>query len=575
VVVALAVVVVAWVAIAVAGLLVARSRAQAGIDRLESARRTLHAADILRGDGLDALRGAHRDFADADGASGWAITAPLRVLPVVGRQVRSVHALAGAAAQVTAVGAQATAQAQRAVERPATSGPERLALIDRLAAIGTAARSDLTGIDLGPSKALLGPLADGRARFAGQLHDVRNATRELGLASVGLSEVLTGPTRYLVFGASNAEMRSGSGTWLSAGILTFQDGRFELGEMQTVVAHNPEPPVAPTGDLADRWGWTNPGADFRNLAFSPQVPANAALAAEMWQRSTGERIDGVLVLDPVALQALLRATGPVTVDDRTISADTVIPYLLVDQYRGLDYDLVHPERTEAEQAARRAGLARVARAVIGALDSSGWSAPDLVESLQSAAADRHVLAWSSDPEQQRGWEAAGVDGVLPSDAILLSLDNLGANKLDPFMRIEAKVSGRPVADGARRVAVDVTVRNEAPTGLGRYAEGPFPGTPFLAGEYAGLLTFEVPRYASGVALTGTGPIQADGSEGTTRVISGSVQIPRGGSLSARLTFVLPAGRTALSVRGSARVPASTWNLRGATFRDDAVHRIEP
>ena len=26
--------------------------------------------------------------------------------------------------------------------------------------------------------------------------------------------------------------------------------------------------------------------------------------------------------------------------------------------------------------------------------------------------------------------------------------------------------------------VDVTVRNDAPDGLGRYTEGPFPGTPF-------------------------------------------------------------------------------------------------
>ena len=145
----------------------------------------------------------------------------------------------------------------------------------------------------------------------------------------------------------------------------------------------------------------------------------------------------------------------------------------------------------------------------------------------------------------------------------------------PFMRIEAKVSGRAVAAGARRVTADVTVRNEAPTGLGRYAEGPFPGTPYGPGEYAGLLAFEVPRYATGVALTGTAATLAEGSEGTTRVIAGSVRILRGGSLTARLTFVLPAGRTALSVRGSARVPASTWTVGGKTFTDDAVRRIEP
>ena len=368
-------------------------------------------------------------------------------------------------------------------------------------------------------------------------------------------------------------MRSGSGAWLSAGILTFDQGRFSLGEMQTSSAFNPSPPVDATGDLQARWGWSTPGGDYRNLALSPQFPDNAALAAQMWQRATGQAVDGVLVMDPVALQALLRATGPVDVDGRTISADTVIPYLLVDQYRGLDYDLAHPERTEAEQAARRAGLARVARAVIGALDTAGWNAPDLVGSLQSAAADRHVLAWSGDPVQQRGWDAAGVDGALPADSLMLSLDNLGANKLDPFMRVDANVTSSSAARGARRVSVDVTIRNDAPTGLGRYAEGPFPGTTFAAGEYAGLLTLEVPARAGDVQLSGTTGVQAAGPDGATQVIAGSVQIARGATLRARLTFTLPAGRSTVSVRGSARVPATRWRVGSESFTDDAVRQV--
>ena len=574
-VIVLAVVLLVWCAIGTVGLLLARSRAQAGIDRLERAQRTLHAADILRGDGLDALQRANGDFATAHASTGWLVTAPLRILPVLGRQVRSVDALAGAAEHVTAVGARATERAQRAVEEPTGAGAARLALIDRLATIGGDARRDLVDVDLGPSEALVGPLARGRVRFEARLADIRRATRELRLASVGLRRVLGGPTRYLVFGASNAEMRSGSGTWLSVGVITFRDGRFELGEMRSSAEFLPEPAVEPQGDLAARWGWAAPGADYRNLALSPQFPDSASLATEMWRRATGETVDGVLVLDPVALQALLRATGPVTVDDREISADTVIPFLLVDQYRGLEYDLVRPDRTEAEQAARRAGLARVARAVIGALDAAGWSAPDLVGSLQSAAADRHVLAWSSDAVQQRGWDAAGVDGVLPRDSLMLSLDNLGANKLDPFMQIEAEVTGRAAPGGGRRVTVEVTVRNEAPAGLGSYAGGPFPGKGFAAGEYVGLLAFEVPAYAAEVRLDGLGPSPVDGPEGTTRVVAGSVRIGRGGSQRAMLTLTLPPGGTRLSVRGSARVPATVWRVGGRRFTDDAIHPIRP
>ena len=41
------------------------------------------------------------------------------------------------------------------------------------------------------------------------------------------------------------------------------------------------------------------------------------------------------------------------------------------------------------------------------------------------------------------------------------------------------------------------------------------------------------------------------------------------------TFTLPKGATALSVRGSARVPASTWHVGQETFSDDAIHPIAP
>lgn len=568
-------VVLAWSVLAGLDLLRARTRAQRGIDRLESAQRDLHAADVLRGDGLEALAGARDDFRAAHAASTSPFVAPIRYLPVVGRQVRSVGALTGAAATVTAAGADATADAQAAVRDRAASGAQRLALVDELRTIARSAHARIRRVDLGPSHALVGPLAEARGRFADQLGRVERATVELADASIGLGEMLRGPSRYVLFAASNAEMRAGSGSWLLAGDLRFADGRFSLGEMDTVTDANPPDATTPIPPALAPWAWTRPNEDIRNLGFSPELAPNARLAATLWARARGGPVDGVLVIDPVALRGLLAATGPVEVDGRRIDEGNVLEYLLTEQYRGLGYDPADPARADAEQTARHEGLSRVARTVIDRLDAEGWDAADLVDALRPAAAGRHVLAWSPHANQRRAWRAAGVDGAVPADALGLSIMNVGANKLDPFLVVDATVRAAAGPGGGRRVTVTATVRNDAPTGLGAYAAGPSPLTDLAEGEYAGVLGLDVPAAARAVGLDGADAIQTRGRDGRARVIAGTFRLARGAQRSFTLRFDLPRGRGTVSVRPSARVPATTWHLGGTTWADTEPRRVRP
>ncbi len=569
-----------WIAGAAANLLSARSKAQAGITRLESAQGSLSAADVLRGEGLAEIRAANRDFVSAAHSSGSFFLAPFEVLPIIGRQLHSINALASAAASITQIGAGVTESAQRAVAIPAAGGPERVALVESLGEIAERASTDLDRVDLGPGNALVSPLADARSRFVTQVDRIRQATSDLQVASGGLATIMKGPTRYLVFAASNAEMRSGSGAWLTAGVLTFDGGRFSLSEMRSSVAYNPSTQQSPVpADFAKQWGWAEIGTDFRNLSLTPNFPDSAAVAVSMWRQSTGEEVDGVIVLDPIALRSLLDASGPVDVDGRQISAENVAQYLLIDQYRGLDYDLKNPERTEEMNAARRAGLSRVANAIVARLDAQGWSAPDLVESLRVAAAGRHVLAWAGNAEQERAWIASGIDGRVPSDALSISVINVGANKLDVYLDTKAKVRSVSVlAEGTsrkKRVRVAISISNNTPTGLGRYAAGPFPGKPYAEGEYAGILALNVPRNASRIRLSGVDAPVARGPEGAATVIAGSFRVMRGSSRDFVLSFEVPDTSSTISVRSSARVPATLWSYRGVEWRDEESRSIAP
>jgi hypothetical protein len=373
--------VVIWSVVAAFQLLQARSHAQRGLDELESAQQDLGPAELIRGKGLDRMKEAQGEFDQAASAGDSIFLKPFEIVPVVGRQVRSVDALTTSAWRVVDTGVEAMEASTARLQEPVAAGPDRIRLVNELGAIAAKARGQLRGLDLGPSQALLGPLRDARAKFARQLHKAQTSMADVDDASKGVAQMAQGPSKYLVLAANNGEMRAGSGMLLSAGVMNLGNGNFDLGPMtDTGLLKLPAGAVPlPKGDLADRWGWTDPSQEWRNLSMSPVFAPNAALAAQMWKARTGEAVDGVIAIDPVGLQALLEVSGPVVVDGKIITKDNVIREILLQQY--LDYetpDPSNPNSGHAPTAQRRERSSDIARAIIDQLDAKGWDVATLV-----------------------------------------------------------------------------------------------------------------------------------------------------------------------------------------------------
>ena len=221
-----------WTAIAGYQMVQARRNAQSGLDRLQSAQQQLDPAELIRGKGLGKLRAAQHDFAAASDAADSMFVTPFEILPVVGRQVRSVRALTGGASTVVDVGVHAMEQSTKELNVTATAGPQRIALLSRLGEIGAEAAASLHNVSTGPGDALIGPLASARTTSSRrQLHKAQRAMADVRDASAGIGQMALGPSKYLLLAANNAEMRSGSGMLLSAGVLTMQNGNFSLGPM--------------------------------------------------------------------------------------------------------------------------------------------------------------------------------------------------------------------------------------------------------------------------------------------------------------------------------------------------------
>lgn len=563
---------VAWVLIGAVLLLQARNAIDVGLDAIGIARSQTAPDDLLDGRPISALEESRDAFRRAERRLAHPLVAPLRVLPVAGRQLRSARALSGAAGDVSDVAYDVVRGARRALRSPHETGPERIALLRRLGRLASDAERRLADVDLGPSKALIAPLADGRAEMAERLDGIREALRDGGTVTTGLADLLQGPRRYLVLAANNAEMRAGSGMFLSAGPLTMENGAFDLGDLMWTgdlyLDDTPPPPVEDP-DFAARWGWLNPNKEWRNLGLSPRFEASAQLATRMWAATGGAPVDGVLALDPVAFEGVLRGTGPVEADGRTLSADDVVPFLLHDQYLSLG---ATGDDLALAQAARREQLGGIADAALGAVGAGRFDIGKLGAGLAEAARGRHLLAWSSDPDEQRMWQAAGVAGEVSQPSLLVSVLNRGGNKLDQFLHVGAELSFR---DDAKRTAATLTVTldNRAPTGRPRYIEGPFPTSGVTAGDYKGLLAVTLPGFAADMVVEGFDTYSALGVDGPTRVVAVPVVVGRGRSQTFTVRFTLPAGSGRIRIEPSARVPAVEWEVDGESFRDRRARTV--
>lgn len=547
--------VVVWAALAGIQLLGARGDVRDGVDGLEAARDELSPSDLIEGTGIGTLEDAEESFRAARDQVRSPWVSPLRALPVVGRQVRSVDAMSGAAADVVAAGVESIDEAGAELERDPTA-VERVGVMRDLAVIADDASAELAAADLGPDEALIGPLARARDEFASELADAEQSLVDVSAVATAMADLFQGPSRYVLIAANNAEMRAGSGMYLQAGPLVAAEGDLEVGEL-VPTADLRLPPGAvsldPGSDLA-QWSVLAPTEEWRNLAVTPRFDVTAPLAAEMWTAATGETVDGVLAVDPVALRALLTATGPVEVDGLEINEHNVLQYLYHDQYVDVDYD-------DPAQAARRERLGAIVEAVVDAIDDGAYESSTLVEALIDAAEGRHILAWSNREPEEAGWEAAGIDGTLAPNSLMVSVLNRGANKLDQYLVVDADLDLQPAAGGA-----DATLRvrlvNETPEGEPRYIAGPHPTTGLAEGAYRGILAVNVPGAASGLTLEGMEPVIVQGADGPTRVVAADFEIARGAVAEAVVRFELPPGIPSIEVEPSARVPSVNWSAQG-------------
>jgi hypothetical protein len=562
------VVVLAWLGASAVLLALAAGDARAAEDRLQRLQATTSGSDLIRGEATGELAHASDDLQSASRKANLPVLTPLRVVPFVGRQVTAFQTMLRSSSRVVDAGVQALDDTREQLGEDLPLGAARVELMGSLQGILDKARQETvvaTG-EMKPVDGLIQPLADAHDELGGHLHDV---VAQLGRAYDtvnALGSFLDGDGRYLVLAANNSEMQAGWGMPLQAGELTIDDGESSLPDLEPTSGLLLPAGVPYEGDLATNWGQLEPNREWRNLALTPRFVEAAPLAAKMWEARGGGKVDGVLAVDPYALKAILAATGPVTVEDGTVvSADTVVPFVLHDQY--IDESINEPGRAE-----RQDRLSDVASAAVDALGGK-VDAATLVEQLMQAAYHRHVLAWSSVPDQQQGWEASGIDGELDPQSVQVSLVNRGCNKLDWFVDVSAELEFAPTPEG-REGTLRVTVENRTPPGQSSYIAGPQPACGVTAaGDWLGFVSVHLPGRVGDAGFE-DGGLVVDGKDGPTRLVAANLSVPRGQRVESVLHFSVPTDVVAVEIEPSGRARGVHWQVGDRRFGDDQHHNLE-
>ncbi|WP_445444896.1 DUF4012 domain-containing protein [Clavibacter sp. km3a] len=279
-----------------------------------------------------------------------------------------------------------------------------------------------------------------------------------------------GSRNYLLMFQNNAEVRSTGGNPAALVLLTVEDGSVRIAKQ---ASSNDFPRNVRQGEIPDETvRLVEPRADRfeQNITMFPDFPTSGALAKAYWERYIGDRVDGVLSFDPIALSYLLEATGPIQLSTGDeLNAENAVPTLLGAVY-GQYPDYLAQDRY----------FASAASTIFAKLVTDTPPVVPLVTAIDRAIDERRLLMWSTVPAEQDLIEDGPLSGALPDDnadatSIGLFFNDIGSgSKMSYYLRSGSRIEAETCGDTTTyRVSVDMTsiAPLDAATSLPRYVTG--------------------------------------------------------------------------------------------------------
>ncbi len=325
-------------------------------------------------------------------------------------------------------------------------------------------------VDALPGDTWLGFVNDKRTQLVGQLNSIRGYVDAAARVAKTLPDMLGRytPQRYFIGLQNEAELRGTGGLPGAFAIAVVRNGTisFTHFESDAVLLPAKSRQLVRTGlDFGSRYrslyGAADPTNVYVDSNVSPHFPYAARIWAAMWQKVSGEHVDGALAVDPTALSHFLAATGPAALP----GGGSINPANVVSLTERDNYAIF------SDNARRKAFLVSVLRAAAHRITSGAGNALSLIQAASQSSREQRLLAWSRDPAIQKVLGQTDYAGAIPQDKRPLSaliLNNAAAGKLDYYL--QRSIAYSRSGCGARRdVIVTIELNNGAPaSGLPAY-----------------------------------------------------------------------------------------------------------
>lgn len=280
------------------------------------------------------------------------------------------------------------------------------------------------------------------------------------------------PKNYLLMIQNNAEIRASGGIPGALAVMKFDHGKLSLGKQSSAADVGIMRPSLPIDPQQQQIYSGRVGKFMQDVNLTPDFPTAAATAQAMWEQKTGQRVDGVISIDPVVLGYVLQSTGPVSIAGpeqaavkaaglpTELTGSNVVKTLLSDVYAKIQ----QPKLQDAY-------FAGVAKEVFSALSSGKAEEKGLVSGLARGADERRVLIWSASASEQSVIANYAISGsvsgasVAPAQFGVYFNDGTGA-KMDYYVKRTVQLVKECPADGYEQLKVRVTSTNTAPSDAG-------------------------------------------------------------------------------------------------------------
>jgi hypothetical protein len=173
-----------------------------------------------------------------------------------------------------------------------------------------------------------GPVASGVTSLDRQLGGLASDLTAVATAAQVIPSMLgqDGPRTYLVVFQNDAEARGTGGLVGAYAVVRASGGRVAVTALGTDTdLRSATSPVMNLGPDYHQLFGADP-ALWANTNLSAHFPYAAQQQLELWRRQHGQRLDGVIAVDPVVLSYLLAVTGPARMPDGSqLTASGIAP----------------------------------------------------------------------------------------------------------------------------------------------------------------------------------------------------------------------------------------------------------